>query len=157
MAENRVIGRDGALPWRLPRDMRRFKDLTTGHPVIMGRRTYDTLPRPLPNRRNLIITRDTSYEAPGAEVFHRLDDALAASSADEEVFVAGGQEVYQLAFPRADRVYLTVVHTILDGDTFFPPFDMDDWHLDEDIRFQADDTHLFPCSFRLYTRRLTNR
>ena len=147
MAENRVIGRDAALPWRLPRDMRRFKDLTTGHPVIMGRRTYDTLPRPLPNRRNLIITRNVSYDAPGAEVFHSLDDALAASSGSDEVFVAGGQEIYHLSFPRADRVYLTVVHTILDGDTFFPPFDIDDWQLHEDIRFQADDTHAFPHSF----------
>ena len=137
MAENRVIGRDATLPWRLPRDMRRFRELTTGHAVIMGRKTYDTLGKPLPDRRNLIITRDVSYEASGARVFHTLEHALREASNDEEVFVAGGAEIYALALPRADRIYLTVVHAILDGDTYFPEFAINDWRLAEDIRYQA--------------------
>jgi dihydrofolate reductase len=133
--------------------MRRFKQLTTGHSVIMGRKTYDTLPKPLPNRRNLVITRDAAYHAPGAEVFHSLDAALATSSTEDEVFIAGGQQIYEIAISRADRIYLTVVHTTLDGDTSFPDFLAADWRLDEDLRFQSDAKHAYAYSFRLYTRR----
>jgi dihydrofolate reductase len=153
MAENRAIGLDGALPWRLPRDMRHFKELTTGHTVIMGRKTYDTLPRPLPNRRNIVITRDRSYQATGADVFHNLSNALLAASEDGEVFVAGGAQVYALALPSADRIHLTVVHAVLQGDTFFPEFAMSDWRLQEDIRYDSDEKHLHSYSFRLYERR----
>jgi len=153
MAENRVIGRDSALPWHLPRDMRRFKELTTGHAVIMGRKTYDTLGKPLPNRRNVVITRNRSYGVPGVEVFHTLDDALCAVTAPDEVFIAGGAEIYALALPRVDRIYLTVVHAWLDGDTYFPGFTVGDWRLVEDIRYQSDEKHRYPYSFRLYQRR----
>jgi dihydrofolate reductase len=153
MAENRVIGLDGALPWRLPRDMRRFKDLTTGHTVIMGRKTFDTLTKPLPNRRNIVITRDVSHEATGGDVFPNLQDAFRAASEDEEIFVAGGAEIYRLALPFADRIYLTVVHAVLEGDTFFPEFAMSDWRLHEDIRYHPDEKHIYSYSFRLYERR----
>jgi len=153
MAENRAIGLDAALPWRLPRDMRHFKELTTGHTVVMGRKTYDTLPRPLPNRRNVVITRDVSYVASGADVFHSLQDALRTVAENEEVFVAGGAEIYRLALPFADRIYLTVVHTVLEGDTFFPEFEMSDWLLQEDTRYDSDERHIYSFSFRLYERR----
>jgi dihydrofolate reductase len=153
MAENRAIGLDGALPWRLPRDMRHFKELTTGHTVIMGRKTFDTLPKPLPNRRNIVITRDVSYVVSGADVFHNLPEALHAASEDDEVFIAGGAEIYALALASADRIYLTVVHAVLQGDTFFPEFAMSEWRLQEDLRYDSDEKHIHSFSLRLYERR----
>ena len=152
MAENRVIGRGGGLPWRLPRDVQHFKRVTTGHTVIMGRRTYDSVGAPLPNRRNMVVTRNPDYRPPGIRAFPSLDGALLAAD-DDEVFVVGGAEIYRLAFRRAARLYLTVVHAAVDGDTFFPAFAMDDWRLDEDLRYPSDERHAYSCSFRLYTRR----
>ncbi len=155
MAENRVIGRSGTLPWHLPNDMRRFRTLTTGHAVIMGRKTYDTLDGPLAHRRNIVLTRDPTYRRAGIEVARSLDGALALAAGDPEVFVAGGGEVYRLALPRADRMYLTVVHATVDGDTLFPDFDLASWQLEEDLRYAPDERHALPYSFRLYTRRAT--
>lgn len=156
MAENRVIGRDGAVPWHLPVDMRHFKALTTGHTVIMGRKTFESLGRPLPNRRNVVLTRDPAYRAPaGVVVVHTLDAALAAAEADSEVFVAGGEGIYRLALPRADRLYLTVVHARIEGDTFFPEFDVAEWKLVREERHEPDDRHEHPFSFRLYERRFS--
>ena len=120
-ARNRVIGRDGDLPWHLPADLRRFRELTSGHAVVMGRRTYESLPerfRPLPNRRNLVLSTDPAYSAPGAEVFCDLHSALAACSGD--CFVIGGGATYADALAVADRVYATEIDAEIDGDTFFP-------------------------------------
>jgi dihydrofolate reductase len=152
MSENRVIGHAGALPWRLPLDMRHFKNLTTGRTVIMGRKTFDTLPAALPNRRNIVMTRDGSYRPAGAEVVPSLDAALQRAAGDDEVFVAGGGEVYRLALPRADRLYLTVVHVSVEGDTHFPPFDDRQWRLVRDERHEADARHAHAFSFRTYER-----
>jgi len=132
--------------------MRHFKQLTTGHTVVMGRKTFDTLPKPLPNRRNVVVTRDPSYRADGAEVVHSLSEALSLAEGEAEVFVAGGGDIYHIALPLADRLYLTVVHTEASGDTLFPEFAADDWELAEDIRYEADEKHAFPYSFRLYQR-----
>jgi dihydrofolate reductase len=153
MSENRVIGRDGDLPWRLPRDMHRFKTLTTGHPVIMGRKTFETLTKPLPNRHNIVVTANRSYVAVGADVTHSLDAALALVEDDAEVFIAGGGEIYRLALPIADRIYLTVVHGTFEGNARFPEFSMEAWRLAEDIRYESDQRHAYPFSFRLYLRR----
>ena len=153
MAENRTIGRDGALPWHLPRDMRRFKEITMGHAVIMGRKTYESMGKPLPGRRNLVLTRRHDYERTGIEVFPTLDAALAAASGDLEVFVAGGEQIYRLALPLADRIYLTIVHHAFDGDAVFPEFEACDWQRDEDVRYEPDALHLHAHSFRLYSRR----
>jgi len=153
MAENRVIGAKGSLPWHLPRDMRHFKTLTTGHSVVMGRKTFETLNVPLPNRRNVVITTDPAYAADGADVANTLEAALAAVGDDDEVFVAGGGEIYRLALPRADRIYLTVVHGRFDGDTWFPEFSMERWRLVEDLRYEPDERHARAHSFRLYGRR----
>ena len=120
-ARNRVIGRDGDLPWHLPADLRRFRELTSGHAVVMGRRTYESLPerfRPLPDRRNLVLSTDPAYSAPGAEVFCDLHSALAACSGD--CFVIGGGATYADALAVADRVYATEIDAEIDGDTFFP-------------------------------------
>lgn len=153
MAENRVIGRDNALPWRLPADMKHFKELTIGHTVIMGRKTYDSMGQPLVDRRNIVISRDPSLEYDGAEVVSSLDDALGLAAGDEEVFVAGGADIYRLALPRADRIYLTLIHTEVDGDTYFPQFEADEWRLVEDVRHGSDARNEYPFSFRLYHRR----
>jgi len=153
MADNRVIGRDGALPWRLPRDMRRFKGLTTGHTVVMGRKTFETLPGPLPNRRNVVLSRDAGYGRPGIEVAPDLESALRAAGPGSEVFVAGGGDVYRAALPLADRIHLTVVHASVEGDTTFPEFAMEAWRLVEDVRFEPDERHALGHSFRRYERR----
>lgn len=146
MAENRVIGRDGVVPWDLPADMRYFRTVTTGHTVIMGRKTFESLVGPLKERHNVVVTRRGDWSADGVTVAHSLEEALAAAEGEAEVFVAGGAEIYEQALPVADRIYLTVVHRTIEGDTCFPEFDADEWEL---VR---DDKHeLF--SFRLYERR----
>jgi dihydrofolate reductase len=132
--------------------MRHFKQLTTGHTVVMGRKTFDTLNKPLPNRRNVVVTRDMSYRKDGAEVVHSLSDALSLAEGEDEVFIAGGGEIYHIALPLADRLYLTVVHTEASGDTLFPEFAADDWELAEDVAYEPDENHAFPYSFRLYRR-----
>lgn len=153
MAENRVIGRADALPWRLPRDMKRFKQLTMGHTVVMGRTTYETLERPLPGRRNVVLSRDPARRFDGAEVVETLDQALELAGDDDEVFVAGGGEIYRLALPRADRIYLTVVHTEVTGDTLFPQLDDSEWELHGDERHESDERHAHAYSFRVYEKR----
>lgn len=155
MSENRVIGRDGRVPWHLPADMRHFKQLTMSHPVVMGRKTFETLPKPLEGRRNIVVTRDPAYGAPGAEVVTSLDAALEATEDADEAFVAGGEAIYAIALPHADRIYLTVVHAAVDGDTFFPPFDSTEWKMVSDEPHEADERHEFAFSFRLYARRRT--
>ena len=131
MAANRAIGIDNRLPWRLPADQRRFKALTMGHPMIMGRRTFDSIGgRPLPGRPTIVVTRDPGWSAPGVEVAHAFDEALALAQGDE-VFVAGGEEIFRRALPRADRIQLTRIDQDFPGDTFFPEIDGDDWEIVE--------------------------
>lgn len=153
MAENRVIGRAGRLPWRLPADMRYFKQLTSGHTVIMGRKTFESMDGPLPDRRNVVLTRRGDYHPAGTTVVRDLDQALALAVGESEVFVVGGAEVYRLALPRADRLYLTVVHTTVEGDTAFPEFDPSQWELIADDRHPPDEKNPFAYSFRRYERR----
>jgi len=152
VAENGVIGSVGRLPWRLPADMKYFKELTTGHAVVMGRKTFDTLSQPLSNRRNVVVTRDRTYQVTGADVVYSFQDALRLVSGEEEVFIAGGGEIYELALPYASRLYLTIVHGDFDGDTRFPDLDMDEWRLLQSERHEADERHAIPFSFRLYER-----
>jgi len=128
IAENGVIGASGGLPWRLPEDMKRFKALTMSKPVIMGRKTWESLPkRPLPGRQNIVISRKPDYAAEGARVVPDLDSALWAAAAVEEVMIIGGAEIYALALPKADRIYLTEVAARPLGDTVFPSFDRAAW------------------------------
>lgn len=155
MAENRVIGKDGRVPWRLPADMKHFKTLTTGHTVVMGRKTFETLDRPLVNRRNVVVTHNPDYHAAGAEVVHSLAAALDLAAGDDEVFVAGGEEIYRLALPRADRIYLTVVHATVDGDAHFPDFDLAEWRLVGEERYESDERHAFAFTFRRHDRHRT--
>lgn len=129
MAENRVIGREGRIPWHLSDDLRRFKRLTTGHTIIMGRKTWDSLGRALPGRENVVVTRQRGLQAPGATVVGSLDEALrhAQARGDAEAFVIGGGEIYREALPRADRLELTLVHAAFEGDARFPEIDPAEW------------------------------
>ena len=127
MASNRVIGRNNALPWHLPADLKRFKALTMGHPVVMGRKTYESIGKPLPGRRNLVITRNRGYSAPGCEVVHSLDAALSACRDAPEIFIIGGAELYREALPRAQRLEFTEIHAEFEGDASFPRFASDQW------------------------------
>ncbi|VCU70210.1 Dihydrofolate reductase type 3 [Pigmentiphaga humi] len=126
-ASNRVIGRDNALPWRLRGDLAHFKRTTLGHPIVMGRKTWESLGRPLPGRENIVITRDAGYTAPGATVVHTLDEALAAAGPAQEVFVIGGAQIYAASMARADRIIATEVHAEVKGDAYFPPLPAAQW------------------------------
>jgi dihydrofolate reductase len=133
MSDNGVIGDRGGLPWRIPDDMKRFKRLTFGKPVIMGRKTWDSLPRrPLPGRTNIVVTRDRSWQAEGALAAHSLDEALTKARGENpsEIAVIGGAEIYKVALPLADRIELTQVHIAVDGDTHLPLFDKSAWRED---------------------------
>lgn len=126
IAENGIIGDKNALLWNIKEDMRRFRTTTTGHPVIMGRKTFESIGRPLPKRTNVVITRgDNTFE--GCEVAHSLEEAVAMFPKEEEVFIIGGAQIYAQALPIADRLYLTIVHRDYEGDTAFPKFDMAEW------------------------------
>lgn len=128
VADNGVIGAKGKIPWHISADMKRFKALTMGKPVIMGRKTWESLPkRPLPGRQNIVLSRNESYAAPGARVVRDFESALFAAADVDEVFVLGGTAIFVLALPQADRIYLTEVHAAPDGDTYFPPFDRSEW------------------------------
>ena len=127
VARNGIIGRDNTLPWRLPEDLKHFKALTTGHPIVMGRKTWESLGRPLPGRHNIVITRDATYHAEGATVVNSLEDALHLANDAEELFVIGGAEIYRLALPLADRLQLTELDADFAGDTHFPDVYRSSW------------------------------
>lgn len=159
MSDNLVIGRDNKLPWHLPNDLKYFKRLTTGKPVIMGRKTYDSIGRPLPNRVNIVITRDAGFKADGIKVVHNLDAAIELAEAEttisgaEEVIVMGGAEIYAQSLPRADRLYTTFVHANVDGDAFFPEVD---WAAFDEVareRFEADGPNPYDYSFTVWDKK----
>jgi dihydrofolate reductase len=146
ISENHVIGKDNKLLWYLPRDLKHFKDITTGHAIIMGRKTYDSVGKPLPKRRNIIVTRqDITIE--GCEVVNSIEAALALCAGEEEVFIVGGAEIYKLALHLTNRIYLTIVHKNFDGDSFFPEINKQEWKevLRED--HQPDEKNSLPYSF----------
>ena len=154
VARGGVIGRDGGLPWRLPEDLVRFRDLTTGHAVVMGRRTWDSLPdrfRPLPDRRNVVVTRSPSWLDDGAERAGSLVEAVALLAAEERVFVIGGGAIFAEALPVADELHLTEIDLDVDGDTYFPDWDRQAFEeLSREERVAADGT---PFAFVSYRRR----
>lgn len=143
LGRNGVIGRANRLPWHLPDDLRHFKRLTLGRPIVMGRRTFESLPGLLPDRTHVVVTRDPAYSAPGAVVVHSLDEAIAAAGGDE-VLVVGGAELYAQALPRAQRLYLTLVDAEVEGDAHFPPIHWGEWHEIAREEHGADSRHAFP-------------
>ena len=152
MSENHVIGRHGLLPWDLPKDRQYFKRVTLDHTVIMGRKTFEEIKQPLANRRNVVISRDPAFHPRGVTVVPSLEEALALGATEEEVFVIGGGEIFRLVLPRADRLYLTLVHARVEGDTTFPSFDLATWALEEEEHHPADEKHAYPFTFRRYRR-----
>ena len=146
IADNYAIGKNNQLLWHMPADLKHFKQITTGHTVIMGRKTYDSVGKPLRNRRNIIITRqDITIE--GCEVVKSIDDALALSANEEEVFIVGGAEIYKIAMDKTDRIYLTIIHHSFDADTFFPEIDCMKWKETAREDHQPDEKNKFPYSF----------
>jgi dihydrofolate reductase len=127
LAANRVIGKNNVLPWRLTADLKRFKALTMGHPIVMGRKTYESIGRPLPGRRNLVITRNRDYNAPGCEVVSSLDAAIAACRGTREIFIIGGAGLFRESLPRAHCLEFTEIRTEIEGDVTFPEFCMGEW------------------------------
>jgi dihydrofolate reductase len=141
VARNGVIGHTNGLPWRLPGDLAFFKRLTMGHPVIMGRRTYESIGKPLPGRHNIVLTRSPGFEAAGCTVVDSLEAAYLSAGAVDEVFVIGGAQLYATAFAGADRIYLTEVESEIEGDTYFPPFDRSAWNETQLERQGRDERH----------------
>ena len=152
VAQNGVIGDRNALLWHISEDLKHFKALTSGHPVVMGRKTYEPLGRPLPNRTNVVISRQ-ELEIPGCRVVHSLDEALALFPGDEEVFIIGGAQIYAEALPRADRFYLTRVFHDYEGDTRFPEWDEAQWRLVSSEAFPCGREYPWPFTFECWERR----
>jgi dihydrofolate reductase len=152
-ADNGVIGRDNALPWRLPRDLKRFKTLTMGKPMLMGRRTFESIGRALPGRISLILTRDPAWRAPGVIVVHSLEEAFDQAGSAQELVVIGGAEIFDLVMALARRVYLTDVHADIPGDTQFPDLQPDEWRELERIDYAADADNAQAMTFRTLERR----
>ncbi len=153
MADDRVIGIENRLPWKLPADMAWFRRHTLGKPIIMGRKTFDSFGgRPLPQRTNIVVTRDRGYAPEGAVVVHSIDEALAAAGDVDEVMIIGGASFYEQMLPHADRLYITQVHGAFEGDAWFPEFDMTTWHELGREEQPVDEMNANACSFITYER-----
>ena len=151
--ENNELGKDNDLVWHLPDDFKRFKKLTTGHHIIMGRKTFESFPKPLPNRTHLVITRNKEYQKEGAVVVHSLDEALLKAQNDPQPFVIGGGEIYKLAIDTADKIELTRVHGTFEADTYFPEIDLDKWQLISEVKHEKDEKHNYSFSYLTYERK----
>ena len=151
-SENKVIGVNGDLPWRLSADLKRFKRLTMGHHIIMGRKTYDSIGRLLPGRTTVIVTRQSNFICAGALTANSIEEAIALCGEDDLPFVTGGAEIYRLAIPFVSELHLTRVHTEIDGDTKLPEIEWADWNLVEESCFQKDEKNSFDYSFQTFIR-----
>lgn len=152
-AENNALGKDNDLVWHLPDDFKRFKKLTTGHHIIMGRKTFDSFPKLLPNRTHVVITRNKNYNPDGAIVVHSLEDALTYSHDDDNTYIIGGGEIYKLAMPEATHIELTRVHGKFEADTFFPEIDHAQWELIKEEYHPQDEHHDYAFTYLTYARR----
>ena len=154
-SSNDVIGRDGGLPWHLPADLKHFKRTTMGHHLIIGRRTWEEVGKPLPGRTMVVVTRSRRFAPEGAQVVRSMEQALELAAEDDEPFIGGGSQIYRIAIARnlVDRIYLTRIHAEVEGDTFFPDFDLDEWELISEEHHEADEKNEFDFSFLVYERR----
>lgn len=150
-AENNVIGKDNKLPWHLPDDLKRFRQLTKGKTVIMGRKTFESIGRPLPERQNIVVSGTIEKVPAGIVLVRSLDEALRRAGG-EEVFVIGGAGLFKEASTKADRLYLTRVHAMIEGDVYFPAIDVSSWHVQSSVEHPADAIHTYPFTFIDYTR-----
>ena len=151
-AENNALGKDNQMVWHLPDDFKRFKKLTTGHPIIMGRKTLESMNGPLPNRTNIIITRQKDYTYEGCTIVNSLDEAFAACTQDEEVFVIGGGEIYKQAIDKANKIELTRVHTTVEADAYFPEIDEKEWQLVSEEYHPKDEKHKLDFTYKTYIK-----
>jgi len=149
---NNVIGVRGQLPWRLPDDLKRFKQLTMGKPIVMGRLTWESIGHALPGRQNIVLTRQAEFTADGCDVVASPADALAVATNAEEIMIIGGSQVYELFLPKAARLYMTRVHAEIEGDAFFPEIDGNAWQLVDSASREADGANEFAFDFRVYER-----
>ena len=152
IANNNALGMDNKLIWYLPNDLKRFKSVTNGHHVIMGRKTFESLGKPLPNRTSIIITRNKNYKAAGCFIVNSLEEALEKAKDDENPYILGGAEIYKLAMPIADKLDLTIVHHEFEADAFFPPIDTSIWKENSREYFKADEMNKYDYSFVTYER-----
>ncbi len=152
-AENNALGKDNDLVWHLPDDFKRFKRLTSGHHIIMGRKTFESFPKLLPDRTHVIITRKDDYNPEGAIVVNSLEEAIRVSKLDEQPFIIGGGEIYKMGIDRAERIELTRVHGEFDADTFFPEIDEEEWKLIDEKFHEKDEKHDYSFTYLTYERR----
>lgn len=153
IARNGVIGNDNRLLWHIPEDLKRFKSLTTGHPVIMGRKTFESIGRPLPRRRNIVITRQKDFAPEGCETAHSLEEAIGMCDPRQELFIIGGEQIYRQALPLAGRLYLTLLEKEYEGDTFFPEIDFNQWSEVYRHTCAHGTNYAFPFTFVDYERK----
>jgi dihydrofolate reductase len=152
-AENNALGKDNDLVWHLPDDFKRFKKLTSGHHIIMGRKTFESFPKPLPNRIHLVISRQDNLKKEGVRVVNSLDRAIEISAEDPQAFVIGGGEIYKMAMKRADKIELTRVHGTFEADTFFPEIDENRWKLVSEAYHEKDEKHKYAFTYLTYDRK----
>ncbi|MBD7962857.1 dihydrofolate reductase [Fictibacillus norfolkensis] len=150
MDENRAIGKDNDLPWYLPNDLKHFKNVTMGKPIVMGRKTYESIGKPLPGRENIVVTRDEHYQAEGTTVVHSVDEVLKKEA--EELCVIGGTEIFKLFMPVADRLYVTEIHHTFDADTYFPEINRDEWREVSREPGIVDEKNKYPHDFVVYEK-----
>ncbi len=155
IAENRAIGINNDLPWKLPNDMKRFRELTTGHTVIMGRKTFESLPNgALPNRTNIVVTRNNTVTFENCILFDNLQDAIKKHNTQEEIFVIGGASIYDQVINLADKLYISLVrHSFENANTFFPEINKNEWIMTEQENFPDDEKHLYPYTFQTYIKK----
>ena len=156
MDKNHLIGQDNRLPWRLPADMKHFRRHTLGKPVVMGRKTFESIGKPLPQRTNIILTRDRGYQVEGCTITHSTEEVLDTASSSEEIMIIGGASIYQLFLPCANRLYLTRIHDCFEGEVYFPAFDLADWQEIKRVDCQPDEKNPHPYSFLFLHRRSEN-
>lgn len=152
MDENGVIGKNNALPWHLPADLAYFKAKTTGHTIVMGRKTYESIGRPLPNRRNIILTNNKQFTQEGCIVIHTVKEVLKLCKHESETFVIGGSEIYRAFLPYVQRLYITCLHHTFEGDTYFPTIDLTQWKLVSKQKGKRDEKNQFDYSFLIYEK-----
>lgn len=153
VAENNALGKENQLVWHLPNDFKRFKELTSGHHIIMGRKTFESFPKPLPNRTHVVITRQKNYAPTGCIVVHNLEDALAICPPNETLYIIGGGEIYQQALIYSHKIEITKVHAEFEADTFFPKINSSYWELIQSERNSKDEKHLYDYTFQTFVKR----
>jgi dihydrofolate reductase len=153
IGKDNELGLHNKLLWHLPDDLKSFKEVTTGHTIVMGKKTFESIGRPLPNRKNIVLTRDQNYEAEGCIIAHSPEEILKFVNNDDEIFIIGGGEIYKIFLPLANKLYLTEVDASLPADTYFPKFSKVDWKLVSSDKHGIDEKHAFPFSINIYEKK----